>query len=211
MINVQKYLVLAGALAAAACSSGSGVGTTADASATPDGGNDYGLPPAAQGAVSIRVDPLLGCGAATGAWANVPSVSGGGVPITADTVLQEGTDGDGGTQIQCKVAATGSGFSLSVSAAAEKSTAVTLSVAQITVGAVATGELQVVTPDTNGTYRSPADKPCAFTVTGGIGLGKIWGSVTCDAIEDPSRSTATGEAPSCTVQSGYFRFENCEE
>jgi hypothetical protein len=62
---------------------------------------------------------------------------------------------------------------------------------------------------TRSAYSPPTTIPCTFSVTGGsmgIGSGRIWGSVTCAALIDPS--SASGDTCKAT---GYFIFENCAQ
>jgi hypothetical protein len=131
-------------------------------------------------------------------------------------------DGEQGRQFSCSVKASGDKFVVSGSMnipAFDKDkkplpipTIVSLST---TIGkdeSGAPGTLSISDDPTGGSvYRSTA---CIFSVkpdTGAnkklaIDAGKIWGSVTCPDIANQGATSS-----SCTIDSGYFILENCDQ
>jgi len=214
-----------GAADEAAIGTDAGTGVTADAPqadghdarAARDAG---GSPPAAQGSVSLHLEePAAGTSSqCTGGpqWVNAPSAP---IPVqmqqtSAATIGPRAVDASEGSIVSCSVTRSGTRFAFSADIATPATdgtvelhpTIVHFESDAIDPGAAAQGMVRLVHHTTLKTF---IDDQCSFSVNGGslaVAPGRIWASVTCAALADPTLPTAT-----CLVDQGFLVFENCAE
>jgi hypothetical protein len=211
---------------------GTGTGTGADsgggasAGAAGDGGNPRDgrgpMPPAAQGAVSLHLldfaDNSARC-APGQQWVNAPST-----PVLIQMQRTSGSeigmravDGVDGSRVVCAVQKSGDKFMFSADITTRRTdgtevlhpTVLHFDATGIARNApAAQGHVAVMTDTTLANFTGES---CLFSVTPQAGaasldidLGRIWASVTCPMLEDP---TSPGDG--CQLDTGFLVFENC--
>jgi hypothetical protein len=190
------------------------------------------VPPASQGSATLHFNgpsmtaAMAGkmCSAGTH-FTTVPSsfdsakyTTGSTRPPAGDVLI----DGEQGRQFSCSVKASGDKFvvggQLNIPAFDKDMKPLPIPT-QISFGTTigkdesgATGTLSVADNDSGGAVYQATG--CSYSVKAdattnkklAIDAGKIWGSVTCPDIGDPSVPNS-----SCTIDSGYFILENCDQ
>lgn len=209
----RSLVLIALALAAAACSGK----TTDDPAPTGfDGAAGHGgtiAPPASQGAASITFatpDPPSTALCPVRHQATAPVLIAGSTTTTGISKGTEAIDGQNGDVVYCSVTPAPGGYDVTASIHSVNGTKFADIVINLTIAQAqsdAPGSLGIMDDTTQNAYLSPTTIPCMFSVVGaslGIGPGKIWASVTCPSLVD--RSSAAGDQCKAT---GYFIFENC--
>jgi hypothetical protein len=210
----------AGAGGTGAAGAGGGGGDAGGDSGPRDGRGPN--PPAAQGSVSLHLLEIADTPAQCSPgrqWVNAPSTPGPQAQQTTGAEIgPRAVDMVGGSRVVCAVSRkSGDGFTFSADITTPRTdgaNALHPTVLHFEASAVAPsgpaaeGVVTVMTESTGGNF---VGEPCLFSVTpqgaaSGLAVddGKIWASVTCAMLEDP---TSPGDG--CQVDAGFLVFENC--
>jgi len=211
-----------GAGGAGADSGGGAAGAPGDGGSPRDGRGP--IPPAAQGAISLHLtefaDNTAQCSPGR-QWVNAPST-----PVEIQTQQTTGSeigtravDGVEGSRVVCAVQKSGDKFTFSADITTRRTvgtevlhpTVLHFDANAITPsGPAAEGNVAVMNDTTSGNFTG---ERCWFSVTPqgaanslAIDVGKIWASVTCEMLVDP---TSPGDG--CQLEAGFLVFENCTQ
>ena len=209
----------AGGAGGTGADSGGAAGAPGDSGSPRDG---LGPIPPAQGAVSLHLTEFANNTAQCSPgrqWVNAPST-----PVEIQTQQTTGSaigtravDGVEGSRVVCAVQKSGDKFTFSADITTRRTFGT--EVLHPTVlhfdanaiapsGPAAEGNVAVMNDTTSGNFTG---ERCLFSVTPqgatnslGIDVGKIWASVTCEMLADP---TSPGDG--CQLDAGILVFENC--
>jgi hypothetical protein len=206
---------------------GGSAGTTGgggSAAATLDSGipRDRNGRPAAQASVSLHLTDIeIGAAMCVPGrqWVNAPSTPTQlqSQQTSSNEIGPRAVDGADGNSVACAVRNSGGGtFTFSGDTTTRRTdgtTALHPTVLHFEANAIApsgppaTGVVTLMNENTDGNFVGDA---CSFSVTSsgslGIDTGKIWASVTCELLADP---TSSGDG--CRLDVGFLVFENCAE
>ena len=204
-----------------------GTGADGGGGSAGDGGNPRdrrGIPPAAQGSVSLHLTEFANNTAVCSPgrqWVNAPST-----PVQVQTQQTSGidigtraVDGIDGSRVVCAVQKSGDKFTFSADITTRRLDGATVlhptvlhfdASAIAPSGPAAEGNVAVMNDTTSGNFTG---EKCFFSVTPqgaatglDIDVGKIWASVTCEMLADP---TSPGDG--CQLDVGFLVFENCTQ
>ena len=186
------------------------------------------VPPAAQAGISIHLqkyDPMtnpdhMGDTCPPSAhWVNVPydkdRMPTNQKQLTDANQSAKAVNNQEGNKVSCSVTPSGSGFAVKGDGngyAESNGMKYNPSIITIRIPAIAPGDTNkpgLVAVQDHASLNTYQTDQCVFSVQGdslGVDAGKIWGSVKCENIADPS---TPGSA--CFIDAGFFKFENCAQ
>lgn len=196
---------------------GNAAGSTGDSGS----GRDGPASPAAQASVSLHLtDSEIGAArcAPGRQWVNAPSTPTQlqSQQTSAAEIGPRAVDGQDGNHVTCTVRNSGDKFTFSADTTTRRTDGT--NVLHPTVlhfeantisrtGPPATGIVTIMNENTDGNF---VGEGCTFSVSSGgsldVDAGKIWASVTCELLEDP---TSAGDG--CRLDAGFLVFENCAQ
>ena len=186
------------------------------------------VPPAAQAAVSIHVQPYDDTDPVYGQRRCPPDRHWASVPFQRDrqptSQTQQTTDNESGPKavhnqdgnsVTCSVKPNGNGFRVTGSATAYaeyQGRKLKPSTVHIGIGSIGEGDSNArgtLTIQNDATLNTYSSEDCSYSVQGGsleVAPGRIWAKVTCQGLTDPGAPDSA-----CQVDTGFFIFENCAQ